>query len=164
MARINYILLRQWGWWWCFICTNTQRWIFIVLTQVIQQSTGRYVTPLWHIILTPSYHSDTLSWLQACQSLLLLLNAAWLAKKQEIPNLIVFGLTGLRFKPTIYHTREEHTTIQEKNTPPYKRRTHYHTREEHTTIQEKNTLPYKRKTHNHTRKEHTTIQEKKTTI
>jgi hypothetical protein len=52
-------------------------------------------------------HSDTLSWFQANQSLLFLLNAACLVEKQQIP-ILVFGLTRSGLKPTIYHTQCEH--------------------------------------------------------
>ena len=56
-----------------------------------------------------SPHSDTLFWFRANQFLLLLINAACLAKKQQInTNFIVFGLIRTRLKPTIYRTRGEH--------------------------------------------------------
>ena len=48
---------------------------------------------------------DTLSWFRANQSVLFLLNAACLAKKQQIP---IFTWLGL--EPTIYCTRGEHAT------------------------------------------------------
>jgi hypothetical protein len=46
-----------------------------------------------------SLHSDTLFWFRANQSFLFLLNAAYLAEKQQIP-ILVFGL----LEPTIYYT------------------------------------------------------------
>jgi len=51
-----------------------------------------------------SLHSDTLYWFQANQSLLLLLNAAYLGEKQQIP-ILAFGLTQPGLEPTIYRTR-----------------------------------------------------------
>jgi hypothetical protein len=53
-----------------------------------------------------SHHSDILFWFGADQSLLFLLNAACLAEKQQIPN-IVFGLTRPELKPMIYRIRGE---------------------------------------------------------
>jgi hypothetical protein len=55
-----------------------------------------------------SLHSDTSFWFWANQSLLFLVNTACLAEKQEIPILIVFGLTRTGLNPTIYRTRGEH--------------------------------------------------------
>jgi hypothetical protein len=55
-----------------------------------------------------SLHSDILFWFRANQSLLFLLNAAWLAEKQQIP-ILVFGLTRPMLEPTIYRTWDEHT-------------------------------------------------------
>ena len=52
-------------------------------------------------------HSDTLFWFRASQSLLFLLNAVYLAEKQQIP-ILVFGLTQSGLEPTIYRTRGEH--------------------------------------------------------
>jgi hypothetical protein len=50
-----------------------------------------------------SLHSDTLFWFWANQSFLLLLNAACLAEKQQIPcNFIVFDFTLSGLEPTIY--------------------------------------------------------------
>ena len=60
-----------------------------------QQSAGKHVAPLGHIIRIPS------------QPLLFLLNAACLTEKQIVP-ILVFGLTRPRLEPTIYHTRGEH--------------------------------------------------------
>jgi hypothetical protein len=55
-----------------------------------------------------SPHSDTLSRFRANQSLLFLFNAVCLAEKQHIL-MLVFGLIRSRLKPTIYHTRGEHS-------------------------------------------------------
>jgi hypothetical protein len=72
--------------------TNTLSWIFIVLTH-------------WNnshrIDMSP--HSDILSWFQANQSLFILLNAAGLAEKQQIPI-----LESLVWPHTMYRTRGEH--------------------------------------------------------
>ena len=54
-----------------------------------------------------SLHSDTLFWFRANQSLLFLLNAAYLSDKQEMP-ILVFGLTRPGLEPTTYRTRGEH--------------------------------------------------------
>jgi hypothetical protein len=54
-----------------------------------------------------SLHSDTLYWFRANQSLLLFLNAAYLAEKQQI-QILAFGLTWSGLEPTIYRTRGEH--------------------------------------------------------
>ena len=48
-----------------------------------------------------SLHSVTLSWFWPNKSLILLFNAASLAVKQQIYILSVYGLTHLRFAPTI---------------------------------------------------------------
>jgi hypothetical protein len=70
--------------------TNTQSWIFIVLAH--WNNSPR---------IDMSLLSDTLFWFRANQSLLLLLNAACLAEKQQIP-ISVFGLTRPGLEPTIY--------------------------------------------------------------
>ena len=54
-----------------------------------------------------SLHSDTLFRFRANQSLLLLLNAVWLAEATNT-NFIVFGLTRPGLQHMIYHTRGEH--------------------------------------------------------
>ena len=54
-----------------------------------------------------SLNSDTLSWFQANQSLLFLLNAACLVEKQHI-QILVFGLTRPGLEQTIYCTLGEH--------------------------------------------------------
>jgi hypothetical protein len=54
--------------------TNTLSWIFIVFVHWNNSPRGNMLL-----------HSDTLSWFRANQSLLLLLNAACLAEKQQIP-------------------------------------------------------------------------------
>ena len=55
-----------------------------------------------------SLHLDTLSWFKANQSLLLLLNAACLAKKQQIP-ISIFGLTRPGLKTMLYYTLQVST-------------------------------------------------------
>ena len=50
-----------------------------------------------------SLHSYTLSWFQANQSLLSLLNVGRLAEKKQISILLIFGLTRSGHKPTIPH-------------------------------------------------------------
>jgi hypothetical protein len=55
-----------------------------------------------------SLHSDTLFWIRANQSLLFLLNAAFLAKKQQIPILYSFVWQDRGSLPTIYRTRGQH--------------------------------------------------------
>jgi hypothetical protein len=76
--------------------TNMPSWIFIVL--------GHWNnSPRVDMLL----NSDTLFWFRANQSFLFLLNAACLAEKQQISNL-VFGLTWLGLKPTIYRTWGKH--------------------------------------------------------
>jgi hypothetical protein len=59
-------------------------------------------------------HSDTLSWFRANQSLLLLLNDAYLAEKQQIP-ILVFGLTRHVLKPNIYCTGGENAYTNKVN-------------------------------------------------
>jgi hypothetical protein len=54
-----------------------------------------------------SPHFDTLFWFLGNQSLLLLLKAAYLAEKQQIP-IWIFGLTWLGLEHMIYRTRGEH--------------------------------------------------------
>ena len=72
--------------------TNTLSWIFILLAH-------------WNNspCIDMSLHSGTLFWFRDNQSLLLLLRAACLAEKQQIPiNFIVFGLTNRPcLEPTI---------------------------------------------------------------
>jgi hypothetical protein len=55
-----------------------------------------------------SPHSDILSWFWANQYLFFLFNAACLAEEQQIPNLIVIGLTRSGLESTIYRTGDEH--------------------------------------------------------
>jgi hypothetical protein len=52
-------------------------------------------------------HSDTLSWLRAKHSLLLLLNDACLLEKRQI-EILVFGLIRRGLEPMIYHTWGDH--------------------------------------------------------
>jgi hypothetical protein len=66
-----------------------------------------------------SLHSDTLFWFRANQSLLFLLNAAFLAEKQQITNVIFFCLTRPQFVPTIYRTWGEHANHYATDAVPY---------------------------------------------
>jgi hypothetical protein len=68
--------------------TNTLSWIFFYSASSLkQQSTGRHVAPLGHIILIP----------RANQSLFFLLNAACLPEKQQLPFYSLwFDPTGAR--------------------------------------------------------------------
>jgi hypothetical protein len=83
-------------WWWrlFFYQTKMLTWIFVNVSSLKQQYTGR--------------HSDTFSWLWANQSLLALLNAVYRIEN-KISNLKVFGMTQLGIKPTIYHTEGKNT-------------------------------------------------------
>jgi hypothetical protein len=76
--------------------TKTYYWIFIVLAH-------------WNnsLRVDRSLHSDTLSRFRANQLLPFLLNAAYFAKKQQIP-ISLSGLTWSGLELTIYHTRGEH--------------------------------------------------------
>jgi hypothetical protein len=81
MASRSYFSMR-WSWWSSFC------WIFIVLAH-------------WNnsLRIDMSLHSDTLFWFWANQSLLLLLNAACLAEKQQIPILYSFVCLNLGSNP-----------------------------------------------------------------
>jgi len=54
-----------------------------------------------------SHHSDTLSWFQANQSLILLVNAVCFAKKQQAPNLLSLVWPVWDTNP-VYHTWSKH--------------------------------------------------------
>jgi hypothetical protein len=73
MARTGWLSMR---WWWILPCSRPTRWVefFIVL--------AHWNNSPW---VDMSFHSDTLLWFRANQSLLFLLNAACLAEKQQIP-------------------------------------------------------------------------------
>ena len=62
-----------------------------------QQSAGRHVAPLWHIILILSQTVFAL-YSQCCM----------LSREAINTNFIVFGLMRQRFKPTIYDTQGQH--------------------------------------------------------
>jgi hypothetical protein len=62
-----------------------------------QPSADRHVTPLGHIILTPS--RPVFALITPC---------CMLSKEATNTNFIVFGLTRSGFEPMIYHTRGEH--------------------------------------------------------
>ena len=72
----SYILKRWWWWWWWWwwwsLCTRPIHWV-----------------DFWNWNNSPrvdmSLHSDTLSWLWANQSLLVLFSVVCLAEKQQIP-------------------------------------------------------------------------------
>ena len=74
--------------------TNTLSWIFIVLAH-------------WNNSPRVDMSLHTLSWFRAIRSLLLLLNAVWLAEQQQKP-ISQFGLPWPGLEPTIYSTRCEH--------------------------------------------------------
>ena len=66
----------------------------IIYVCFVLQCAGRYVDPLWHIILIH------------CRSLFFILKAAWLSEKHQIPIVFVFGLTRLLLEPMIYYRGE----------------------------------------------------------
>jgi hypothetical protein len=84
----NYI-----RWWWP-LCTKPTHLMFIELA---------YWNNTWRVNM--SLYSETLSSFRATQSLLLLLNAACLSEKQQIPVLV---WPEWRSKPTIQRIRGEH--------------------------------------------------------
>ena len=62
-----------------------------------------------------SFHLDTLSWPRVNKSLLFLLNAECLAKKEQLP-ILVIGFTQSGLEPTIYRTQGEHANHYTTNT------------------------------------------------
>ena len=64
---VSYIMARtssfsMW-WWWGPLCTRPVRWVWFYSASLLnQQSAGRHVAPLWHIILIPSHPVFPLSW------------------------------------------------------------------------------------------------------
>jgi len=72
-------------------------WIFYSDSSLKQQSAGRHVVPLWHIILIPRQPVFVLT-PYCC-----LLNG-----EAANTNLIVFSLTRPSLEPTIYHTQGEY--------------------------------------------------------
>ena len=81
-----------WGWWWCPLLTRSTCLVGVYdVNSLKQQTTGRHVAPLGHIIMIP------------CQKIFALtpLNFA-LSGDVENDNCIVFGLTENGFKPTCY--------------------------------------------------------------
>jgi hypothetical protein len=62
-----------------------------------------------------SLHFDTLAWFQTNQYLPLLINAACLVEKQQIP-ISIFGWTWLGFEPMVYHTRGKHANYYTTDT------------------------------------------------
>ena len=86
-------------WWWGPLCTwPTCLVVFFIVLAHWKNSSQIYLMP----------HLDTLSWFWANQSLLFLLKTV-LTREATNTNFIVFGLTRSGLKPTIYHTRGEHT-------------------------------------------------------
>jgi hypothetical protein len=71
---------------------------FYSVSSLKQQSAGRPGTPLGHIILIPRQPFIALSPYRCM-----------LSGEASNTNFIVFGFTWSRLKPTIYHTRDEHT-------------------------------------------------------
>ena len=67
-------------WYWCFLCTRPRRLVGLIFIVLVHWKNSPWIDM--------SFHSDTLSWLRANQYLLFLLNAAWLAEKQQIPILL----------------------------------------------------------------------------
>jgi hypothetical protein len=72
-----------------------------------------YIVPVhWNKINSPwidmSPHSNTIFWFRANHCLLFLFNAKYIPEKQQISNLIVFGLTRLGLEFLINCTRGYH--------------------------------------------------------
>jgi hypothetical protein len=84
MAETSYFSMR---WWWDPLCSRSTRWVFFIVLAYWNNSPQ----------IDMSLHSDSLFWLWANQSLILLLNAACLTKKQQIL-ISVFGLTRPAFE------------------------------------------------------------------
>jgi len=66
------------------------------------------------------FHSDTLPWFRANQSLLLLFNTVWVARMQQIQctNFILLDIIQHGLEPTIYHTGGNITNHYTVNTVP----------------------------------------------
>ena len=121
-VRTICVLMR---WWYMFCTRSTQSWIYLVLAHWNNtvKSTERPVTTLRHIILTETtlcqvhrktcHHTQThySHWNNTVSSpqkdlsphsdtLFSLLNATFLAEKQQIP-ILVFGLTQKGIQPII---------------------------------------------------------------
>ena len=102
--------------WWCPLCTRPTCLvsIFIGIVQYYKNPTKNagLVCASWNhslrIDIFMSIHSDTLSWLWANLSLPLFLNSTKLSREAANTNLIVFGLTRLPLKFTIYWTWGEY--------------------------------------------------------
>ena len=55
-SRENKLHSMRWWWWWYLICARpTCRVRLCSASSLLQQSAGRYVPPLGHVILTPSH-------------------------------------------------------------------------------------------------------------
>ena len=84
--------------WWGPLCSRPRRLVFFhSASSLKQQSPGRHVAPLGHIILIPSQ--------PVC---ILIPYSCVLSGEATNTNFIVFGLTRPGVEPTIYHTRGEH--------------------------------------------------------
>ena len=83
------------GWWGPLFLDQHTGLAFYSASSPKQQSAGRQVAPLGHIILIPSQPLFALSPKCACG-------------EATNANFIVFGLTGRGLEPTVYHTRGEH--------------------------------------------------------
>jgi len=73
---------------------------FYSASSLKQQSAGRHVAPLGHIILIPS------------QSVFALTPLFLLSGETTNTNFIIFGLTRTELELTIYRTRGEHALLQ----------------------------------------------------
>ena len=96
VARTSYISMR---WWWCQLCTRSVLLVRMYSCSSLKQQSMTCCCSRTHY-----------SWFKANQSLLLLLNAACLVEKQQLPVLfnIVFSLTWSGLEPSIYRMWGEH--------------------------------------------------------
>ena len=97
VARTSYIFMR---WWWCQLCTRSVLLVRMYSCSSLKQQSMTCCCSLTHY-----------SWFQANQSLLLLLNAACLVEKQQLPVLLSLvwpdlglsrQLTWSGLEPSIY--------------------------------------------------------------
>jgi hypothetical protein len=98
VARTSYIFMRWW--WWCQLCTRSVLLVRMYSCSSLKQQSMTCCCSLTHY-----------SWFQANQSLLLLLNAACLVEKQQLPVLLSLvwpdlglsrQLTWSGLEPSIY--------------------------------------------------------------
>jgi len=100
---ISKNMLHSMEWWWCnLLCTRPTR--LTGSSSLKQQSEGRHVAPLGHIILIPSRPVFALSPL-----------CCVLSGEATNTNFIVFGLTRPGLEPTIYHTCTSDAVVLWKN-------------------------------------------------